>query len=76
MNINDPKFNSDLLIIILKFLIVAIVIGHVIVIMLISKQIRQADKIAAPYTFKLIQLVGYINIVLSVLILILIILPL
>jgi hypothetical protein len=76
MNVNDPQFNSNLLIIILKFIIVAIVIGHAIVILLIQKQVHQTDKIAAPFTFKLIQMGGYINMVLNVLILVLIILPL
>jgi hypothetical protein len=75
MNLSDPQFNAQLLLTILKFIFVAISIGHVILILIIQRQIHQADRVASPFTNKLIELGGYINIVLIVLSLIIIILP-
>ena len=75
MNTADPLFNSELLLIIMKFIFVAASIGHIIVIFVIERQVHQADRVAAPFTHKLIELCGYINMVLVILSLIIIILP-
>ena len=75
MNTTNQLFNTDLLLIIIKFVFVAVSIGNILVILVIEKQIRQADRVAAPFTHKLIELGGYINIVLTILALIIIILP-
>ena len=75
MNINDPQFNAELLLTILKFFFVAITVGHAIVIFIIEKQTHQADRVAAPFTHKLIEFSGYINMGLAILCLIILILP-
>lgn len=75
MNVTDPLFNSGLLLTILKFLFIAFSLGHIIMIMIVERQIHQADKIAAPSTQRLIELGGYINMILIVVSLIVIILP-
>lgn len=75
MNIDDAQFNSELLLTIIKFVFVALSIGHMIMISIIEKQVRQADRVATPFTHKLIELGGYINMILIVLSLIIIVLP-
>jgi hypothetical protein len=68
-------FSASHVFTLLKFAVVFAVIIHVIVILLIHRQVHQADKLGSPLIHKLIEIFGYINIILSIIILVLLALP-
>jgi hypothetical protein len=58
-----------------KFALIFTGICHVVIIAVILRQITGSDKVGSPFSHKMVELVGYINMILIALILILIIVP-
>ena len=66
-----PVYVLDVIILVIVFVLIA----HGIVILLIQKQIHHTDRVGTNFTHKLLELGGYINMIILGLIFILLILP-
>jgi len=75
MNIIFNIFSGGVLGILMKFVFVFVILVHVAILLIVIKQIHQADRVSSLFTHKLLELIGYINIVILILIVLLIALP-
>lgn len=59
----------------IKLIVLFAIIAHIVGILIIQKQIHQADRVGSAFTHKLLELGGYINIFLLAIIFLILLLP-